>query len=462
MSEVANIWSTDQTDVTPTSALLRSPTVIILFIGLWGVNIAILDRFGLSYKRAFGFLKGKTNAGNSTGRIAVHDNNSNDDKGVEMTQTIKSDNIKNKMRALSHAQSALDALSHLEIGNSNDEEDQDNLPLLSPSPSSSSPTSVPPPSITSDITLVSVGLLVLLYLTQLTWITLFSGGVLGASLMFYAYTFVVILSSPPNTITGRMRVKLRVFITILWEIVCGARDFVHVFVADALCSLSKVFFDQGLLLTLAFHYPDHIARSSKSLIIPPLFASSPYLIRARQCANSWINFENKSDPMRHMHVLNGVKYLSSIVPIVLLTMEQVEGDEIKRQVIENRVILALVINTVYTFCWDTFVDWGLGTNLLSGFNFCEVGPGSASHVDKENKGRDGCIRQGIRFGNKATTLAIIVNLSLRCAWALRFSALSLTEDQFILLAQFLEVFRRALWNVFRIEWQLVTMRNNCS
>ena len=94
MSEVANIWSTDQTDVTPTSALLRSPTVIILFIGLWGVNIAILDRFGLSYKRAFGFLKGKTNAGNSTGRITVHDNNSNDDKGVEMTQTIKSDNIK--------------------------------------------------------------------------------------------------------------------------------------------------------------------------------------------------------------------------------------------------------------------------------------------------------------------------------------------------------------------------------
>jgi hypothetical protein len=43
---------------------------------------------------------------------------------------------------------------------------------------------------------------------------------------------------------------------------------------------------------------------------------------------------------------------------------------------------------------------------------------------------------------------------------LRFSTLSLTEDEFILLAQFLEVFRRALWNLFRIEWQLVTMRNN--
>ncbi|GMH59751.1 hypothetical protein TrRE_jg886 [Triparma retinervis] len=164
--------------------------------------------------------------------------------------------------------------------------------------------------------------------------------------------------------------------------------------------------------------------------------------------------------MRHMHVLNGIKYFSSIVPIVLLTMQQLEGNEMKREEIENRIIFALVINTIYTFCWDTFVDWGLGSSLLSGFNFCEVGPGSFSPSGKEKKGRDGCIRQGIRFGSNATALAILVNFSLRCAWMLRFSTLSLTEDEFILLAQFLEVFRRALWNLFRIEWQLVTMRNN--
>eukprot|EP00520_Triparma_pacifica_P014407 CAMPEP_0118659854 /NCGR_PEP_ID=MMETSP0785-20121206/15345_1 /TAXON_ID=91992 /ORGANISM="Bolidomonas pacifica, Strain CCMP 1866" /LENGTH=48 /DNA_ID= /DNA_START= /DNA_END= /DNA_ORIENTATION= len=48
MSEVANIWYVDQRDYAPSSALLRSPTVIILFLGLWGFNVAILDRFGLS------------------------------------------------------------------------------------------------------------------------------------------------------------------------------------------------------------------------------------------------------------------------------------------------------------------------------------------------------------------------------------------------------------------------------
>jgi hypothetical protein len=98
MSEVANIWSTDQTDITPTSALLRSPTVIILFIGMWGVNIAILDRYGLSHKRAFGFLKGKGGRGremNNGTKGGAYDTG-DAVNGVEMMSTIKSNN--NKVR----------------------------------------------------------------------------------------------------------------------------------------------------------------------------------------------------------------------------------------------------------------------------------------------------------------------------------------------------------------------------
>ncbi|GMH66343.1 hypothetical protein TrRE_jg12607 [Triparma retinervis] len=159
---------------------------------MWGVNIAILDRYGLSHKRAFGFLKGKGGRGremNNGTKGGAYDTG-DAVNGVEMMSTIKSNNNKNKMRALDHAQSALDALSHLESGIDNDE-DQDNL----------------------------------------TWINLFSGGVLGASIMFYAYTFVIVLSAPAKTIFGRVREKLRTLLTILLEIVLGARDFVHVFVA---------------------------------------------------------------------------------------------------------------------------------------------------------------------------------------------------------------------------------------
>ena len=167
--------------------------------------------------------------------------------------------------------------------------------------------------------------------------------------------------------------------------------------------------------------------------------------------------------MRHMHVLNGIKYFSSIVPIMLITLQQLESNEAKKIDPEYKAILALVVNTVYTFCWDVFVDWGLGAGLFTGFNFCEVGPGGgAPSTKKVKKGRDGCLRQGIRFGNNATILAISVNLFLRCSWMLRFSNLSLTEDQFIFLSQFLEVFRRSLWNLFRIEWQLETIERNNS
>ena len=50
-----------------------------------------------------------------------------------------------------------------------------------------------------------------------------------------------------------------------------------------MCSLSKVFFDWGMLWHLAWHYPDPVPMDFHSIVIPSVVASLPYLIRARQC-----------------------------------------------------------------------------------------------------------------------------------------------------------------------------------
>jgi hypothetical protein len=59
--------------------------------------------------------------------------------------------------------------------------------------------------------------------------------------------------------------------------------FIDVFFADGMCSLSKVFFDWGMLSLIATHYPHPVPASTHSIVIPSLVAALPYLIRARQC-----------------------------------------------------------------------------------------------------------------------------------------------------------------------------------
>jgi hypothetical protein len=59
--------------------------------------------------------------------------------------------------------------------------------------------------------------------------------------------------------------------------------FIDVFFADAMCSLSKVFFDWGMLFHMALHFPEPVPPALHNILIPSAFAAVPYLIRARQC-----------------------------------------------------------------------------------------------------------------------------------------------------------------------------------
>ncbi len=61
------------------------------------------------------------------------------------------------------------------------------------------------------------------------------------------------------------------------------------------------------------------------------------------------------------------------------------------------------------------------------------------------------LRNRLRFGVGISVLIIVTDTILRFSWTLRFYVK--LSDAFILFQQFLEVIRRALWNLLRVEWE---------
>jgi hypothetical protein len=53
-----------------------------------------------------------------------------------------------------------------------------------------------------------------------------------------------------------------------------------------------------------------------------------------------------------------------------------------------------------------------------------------------------------------SAIIVVADSVLRFSWMLRFyHAIFPSGDSFVLCTQFLEVFRRAIWNLLRVEWE---------
>jgi hypothetical protein len=137
---------------------------------------------------------------------------------------------------------------------------------------------------------LSFFLLALLHLTPYVWIHWLGGDIITAVFAFYGSVAVGIAVPLPST--QWLRHILMVVLQRAVELVnprCACNGmprpipFIDVFFADGMCSLSKVFFDWGMLSLVATHYPHPVPASTHSIVIPSLAAALPYLIRARQC-----------------------------------------------------------------------------------------------------------------------------------------------------------------------------------
>ena len=304
-----------------------------------------------------------------------------------------------------------------------------------------------------EIAMLSVGLLSVFVLAQFVCLYVLSGSLLLASVAFYTFAIILLVCSSDSSIFGRGRRHFALLGSLLYQIAMGRREFVHVLVADSLCSLSKVLFDQGFLLVAAWYatwyYPARPSATSIGTQVPFMFACFPFLIRARQCFGAWWFTSSSREPARRVHALNFLKYIVSTIAIAFSAFRKFQGQVEEEGGGEDRhLVFLLVVNTIYTFSWDVLADWGLSNNVSA---LCQ--PVVAQQL--KDGSSSSCLRQGIRFGPAATSVAVLSNLCLRSSWALMLLVPAFgTSDRSILLVQFLEVLRRSFWILFRVEWEL--------
>lgn len=165
-----------------------------------------------------------------------------------------------------------------------------------------------------------------------------------------------------------------------------------------------------------------------------------------------------SHPNRFSHLANAVKYSTSIFPLLVSAYQKTVSAATSSN-LEPLLILLLVINALYALYWDVVMDWGLLQNptaVCKSIHYSSLASSSSalsSHHGSSNLCHS-LMRPRLRFGIVMSALIVMADSILRFSWTLRFyHALFPSPNSFVLCTQFLEVFRRALWNLLRMEWE---------
>lgn len=346
----------------------------------------------------------------------------------------------------------------------------------------------------NKLVFLSVSLLCILHYSTHIWMNQLGGGFIGAVMSFYFAVMLVIVMPIPQT--KWIRKCATIIFQRAYELInprCYCLQpttdrfenavkmrpipFIDVFFADAMCSLSKVFFDWGMLWHMASHYPEAVPPAVHNILIPSIFAGIPYIIRARQCLIMYSVGVSKNCPKRFEHILNAIKYSTSIFPICLSAYQKVIDPEVAER-LEKYLIIMLVVNASYSFYWDICMDWGMmkmsnPASLSGNFALCaggakpvETAPLIIGETPKKSVAGIGgastnascthtILRPRLRFGVGLSSTILITDAILRFSWTLRFYSAGIfpNADTFVLVTQFLEVFRRAIWNLLRVEWE---------
>ncbi|KAG0634259.1 EXS family-domain-containing protein [Tuber brumale] len=234
--------------------------------------------------------------------------------------------------------------------------------------------------------------------------------------------------------------------------------FADILLADALTSYAKVLGDFAVCVCMFFSgysstnpIPN---RSSGGNYLMPLAISVPYLIRFRQCLIEYVRARRKGFPSaeQRIHLYNSAKYASAF-PVILCSALQrgYNPDEphiFSRSTLSRLWLLAVVVNSLFSFYWDIARDWEL-TLFSSRRSSGEYPYG---------------LRPNRHFVNKELYYgAIVIDFLLRGTWSVKLSPhLDYINEMEggIFLLELLEIFRRWVWTFFRVEKEWVMTRGS--
>jgi hypothetical protein len=230
---------------------------------------------------------------------------------------------------------------------------------------------------------------------------------------------------------------------------------------------------------------------------PGLFTSLPYLARLRQCLID--HYLPSNDNRRNLY--NAMKYATSFPVIFLSAAQRIVDSELTKTKDENAAkalrnehplfrlwlvqemhlylcllmlfprLLAVAVNSLYSFWWDVTNDWGLDLlrtpSLMRGRqwisqrtltlqNSATISNGETCRT--QNKPYPPGLRPTLLYPLSVYPLVIFLNLILRMTWSIKLSShLHSRSDggELIFWLEVAELVRRWMWVFVRVEWEVV-------
>jgi len=257
--------------------------------------------------------------------------------------------------------------------------------------------------------------------------------------------------------------------------------FVEVLMGDVMTSISKVMADMGVTTCIFLKYfldedmsamgtDSHSHISSKSEFLKavgsneavadaimanfhdctsswarPMLISLPFLLRFRQC---WVHYKATKDTN---NLLNCLKYFSSL-PVIWISAVSQHYPDAASDHMHTAWIIAVTINSFYSFMWDITMDWGL---CMDNSNHVLLRHHLVYSLESNGQRKvDSSCKQVVN--PISYYVAIVLDLLLRILWSFNLSAhFQLTREGLTFFLEVCEVFRRFLWLFLRVEWQYV-------
>ncbi|XP_015237198.1 PREDICTED: xenotropic and polytropic retrovirus receptor 1 homolog [Cyprinodon variegatus] len=260
--------------------------------------------------------------------------------------------------------------------------------------------------------------------------------------------FFLFLINPSKTCYYKSRFWL---LKLLFRVVTapfhhvGFADF---WLADQLNSLVVVLMD--LEYMVCFYSFEMDWTEPNGLFINPEKAfcnTYTYGLRAViKCLPAWFRFAQclrryRDTKRAFPHLVNAGKYSTSFFVVTFSALYNTHKKSNLESIFLYLLIAFATVSSCYTLIWDLKMDWGL--------------------FDR-NAGENTFLREEIVYPQKAYYYcAIVEDVLLRFAWILTVTLNSLTSVEGEILATLLaplEVFRRFVWNFFRLENEHL---NNC-
>ncbi|KAH7055200.1 EXS family-domain-containing protein [Linnemannia elongata] len=285
--------------------------------------------------------------------------------------------------------------------------------------------------------------------------------------------------------------------------------FADVILADILTSFARVFGDLAVALCLMFLDRDGSnSDACYGSILVPIMTSIPYCIRLRQCLTEYI----ESNYTVERHLMNALKYASAFPVIIISSMQKssktasMKGVEYNAYFSDNSLfrlwLFFVAINSFYSFYWDIYHDWSLiqaqpagrpspsvgtpaiaATPTMGTHSRLTSGPlspttpksapgnfgdnnGPASNNNTYANSRKSSRWWAFGWGMRSQlhyedqlfyVMAVILDFLLRTTWMLKLvSNIQIEEyEGGVFTMECLEVLRRWIWVLFRLESELV-------